>query len=673
MPSAFWRTVLRFDASKIDPEIALRNTIGIVVPLILGTLLGNTSAGVVGSLGALNVCYSDSHDPYSLRARRMLLASVVVAIAVTAGAISAINNVVAVLAVMAWAFVGGMFVVLGSKPGDLGTTTVVTFVIFAARSLTPLEAVESGLIAFAGGVLETLLAVAFWPVNPWQPERRTIASVYRTLAGIAVLPGGSVNAPPGTAAMTEAHEAQHRLTQDHSAQAERLSFLLYQAERIRLSLLSLRRIRQRVARIPEEAGTLQTIDQLLQLSSEIAESVSQSVEARHGVPRLAGLNGLVKQLPPNSEARHQADALAGQLRAASGLTAPEAPGPTIAGTRQDPLSRLMRLRANLSLDSTAFRHAVRLAASVGVATAIGRTFGLQRGYWLPMTVAIVLKPDFVTTFSRGVLRIAGTLAGLVLATVLFHFVHLGPWTDVALVTVFALILRWAGPANYGIFVIAISGIAVLLIAITGVSPQSAILARAVNTVLGGILALAAYWVWPTWERTQTGPVIAKMLEIYRDYFRHVIAAHQGDSPAALDGLRRAARLARSNAEASVTRFAAEPGSDPGEAALLNAILVSSHTFVRAVMALESTLYGHHNPPAPAHLSTFCDQIDATVAAVANSLGYRTPLPQDLPDLREAWQRMSESHDQSFLETETDRLTTSLNTLKEQVARRSAGA
>lgn len=677
MPSALWRTLFRFDATQIDPEIALRNTIGIVVPLIAGLMLGNPSAGVVGSLGALNVCYSDGQDPYAIRARRMLRASVIVGVAVAAGALSAVNMAVAVTAVMIWAFVGGMFVVLGPKAGDLGTVTIVTFVIFAARSLTPAEALESGLVAFAGGILETLLSIAFWPLNPGRPERRTIASVYRTIAGIAILPAGAASAPPGTLVMSEAHEAQRRLAADRSALAERLSFLLHQAERIRLSLLSLRRTRQRVARLPQESGTMEAsvdgIDRLLQFSSGILESVAESVEAGHGIPTIAGLKDLVEQLPVGTEARRQAEALAGQLRAAAGLTTPEARRTAIENTKQDPLSRLMRLRANLSVDSTAFRHAVRLAVTVGIGTALARTVGLQRGYWLPMTIAIVLKPDFITTFSRGVLRIIGTLAGLLLATGLFHLFPLGPWTDAALVTVFSLILRWPGRANYGIFVGAISGIAVLLIAITGVSPQSAIVARAVNTVLGGALALGAYWAWPSPERSRTGPALAKMLESYRDYLSHVAAAYQGESRAALDAIRLAARLARSNAEASVTRFAAEPGVLPAETELLNAILVSSHAFVRAVMAIESALYGRNHPPPSPGLSAFCADVAITLDALGESLGTGRPLAEGLPDLRQAWQAMCDHGGQTFIETETDRLTTSLNTLREEVAQWTASA
>ena len=366
--------------------------------------------------------------------------------------------------------------------------------------------------------------------------------------------------------MSEAQQPSTALPRTAPRPPSRLVFLLHQAERIRLSLLNLRRIRGRIARESEESPALPVIDALLQFSAQILRSVGESVEAGHGIAPIAGLNDLIRQLPSGTEASPSGrSARRTTARRCRPHCAPSRPGPARSPAQsEDPLSRLMRLRANLSLDSTAFRHAVRLALSVGAGTAIARAVGLQRGYWLPMTIAIVLKPDFITTFSRGVLRIAGTLAGLLLATGLFHFVHPGPWTDVALLALSSRwFLRWPGPANYGIFVVAISGIAVLLIAFTGVSPQSAILARAVNTTFGGALALIVYWIWPTSERAETGTVLAKMLDCYRDYFSHVAAVYQGESSAALDGIRLAARLARSNAEAAVTRFGAEPGARRG--------------------------------------------------------------------------------------------------------------
>jgi uncharacterized membrane protein YccC len=65
------------------------------------------------------------------------------------------------------------------------------------------------------------------------------------------------------------------------------------------------------------------------------------------------------------------------------------------------------LRANLTLASTAFRHALRLAAGVAIAVIAAHALSLPRGYWIALTVLLVLKPEFHETFTRGVARIAG--------------------------------------------------------------------------------------------------------------------------------------------------------------------------------------------------------------------------------------------------------------------------
>ena len=60
---SFWRTVLQFQKEKIAPRIALRNTLGFALPLAAGIALGSIPAALIASIGALNVSYSDSHDP----------------------------------------------------------------------------------------------------------------------------------------------------------------------------------------------------------------------------------------------------------------------------------------------------------------------------------------------------------------------------------------------------------------------------------------------------------------------------------------------------------------------------------------------------------------------------------------------------------------------------------
>lgn len=687
--AARWQALVRFDKAKIAPEIAIRNTVGIVLPLIAGAALGNLSAGAVGALGALNVSFRDSRDPYFERARRLLLASLLVGVAVSLGAISGQSRAVAVAVAMLWAFGTGMMVLFGLQAGNLGVTTLVTLLVFAARPLTPVEAVETGLVAAAGGVLQTLLSIAFWPVDRYEPERAIIGSLYHALAALAVSPAGSGGAPPATVELAEMQKVLSSLSQDRNIEAERLIFLANQAERVRLSLLTLRRLFHRIGRDPGGSAAAAVMERILAAASAALEETSRAVADGHmvsldqfgdSVERLrqfdwkgqsSFLDALIR------DAGHHANALAGQLRSARalvhhagqlpkrGASSPQAPERTL---------RFAVLRANLSWQSAAFRHAVRLAVCVGVGESLGHSLHFQRTYWLTMTIAIVLRPDFSATFHRGILRIAGTMAGLVLATGLFRFPHSGETAEIVLLAVFAFLLRWIGPANYGIFVTAISALIVLLLAITGVNPAEAIEARAVNTVIGGAIALAAYSLWPTLERSRAWLVFANLMEAYENYFHAVIEAYA--TPVKSDGdrnrTRTKARLARSNAEALVDRVAAEPGITSDLSNLLSGILASAHNFIRAVMALESGLYlNRPDRLRPATLE-FALAVEATLGAVAATFRSSNPLTR-LPDLRAAHNAILASAEApteqyTLINTETDRITTSLNTLAEQTVK-----
>ena len=95
-------------------------------------------------------------------------------------------------------------------------------------------------------------------------------------------------------------------------------------------------------------------------------------------------------------------------------------------------------------------------------------------------------------------------------------------TQIVLIALLTFVLRSFGAANYGILTAAVSALVVLLIGLTGVSAKEVIAARALNSVAGGALALAAYWLWPTWERYRINENVARLLDAYRDYFqRHL--------------------------------------------------------------------------------------------------------------------------------------------------------
>ena len=248
-PAALWQAVTRFDRAKLLPQIAMRNALGIALPLAIGVAIGDPGGGLVMTTGALNVSFSDGSDPYLHRGRRMLAASLCCSLAVLAGGLSGRLPALVVLLAAACAWLAGMMAAINQTAADIGTVTLVTLVVFSSQAMTPERAVIAAGLALAGGLLQTAFALAFWPVHRYAPERRALAELYSPNSRAAAASGApAAEAPPASAQSTDAQAALSSLGGDRSLEAERYLALLSQAERIRLALLTLFRLRVRLAR-----------------------------------------------------------------------------------------------------------------------------------------------------------------------------------------------------------------------------------------------------------------------------------------------------------------------------------------------------------------------------------------------------------------------------------------
>ncbi len=290
-----------------------------------------------------------------------------------------------------------------------------------------------------------------------------------------------------------------------------------------------------------------------------------------------------------------------------------------------------------------------------------------------MTIVIVLRQEFAATLQRGTLRILGTIIGLIFATVLFHVRPPGIGFEVFLIGVMVFVLRWAGAANYGLFSIAMRALVVLILAVAGVTPLKLIFPRAEMTILGGLIALATFVLWPAWERSNVSEMLAQLLAAYRHYFGALAKAPMnGRAPneAEVGPARVAARLARSNMEASFQRLRAEPATRSEVISLVAAVMANFHRFVRAIMALE--VVSPEQAPARPEFRVFAADVDSMLDALIRALRGDPSSLRDLPDLREDHHGLvssaaSDTSRYEFVNEEKDRMTNSLNTLAEQVA------
>jgi uncharacterized membrane protein YccC len=141
-----------------------------------------------------------------------------------------------------------------------------------------------------------------------------------------------------------------------------------------------------------------------------------------------------------------------------------------------------------------FRFGLRVAITLCLALELDHLLKLQNGYWLPMTTLIVLKPDFDRTYTGGIQRVAGTLAGVICASLVTALLHPGIVILLALVLATGWLAFSSQKVNPVIFSAALTFFAVLLIAIAG-SPESRVAwHRFINTLSGCALALVSHFV-----------------------------------------------------------------------------------------------------------------------------------------------------------------------------------
>ena len=160
------------------------------------------------------------------------------------------------------------------------------------------------------------------------------------------------------------------------------------------------------------------------------------------------------------------------------------------------LGLVERFTSNLTFKSIIFRHALRLGIAATIAIALDKGLRLERGYWLMITVLVIVKPIFADTRRRAIERVVGSIVGGTVAALLVAAIHNAAILDVLLLA-FSVLAYSHVRNNYGFFMIFLTPFVVLMIDIVEPSNWHIALLRIVDTTIGGCIALAvAYLLRP---------------------------------------------------------------------------------------------------------------------------------------------------------------------------------
>jgi uncharacterized membrane protein YccC len=565
--------MMRLNPGRPALALGVRTALATVAPLLLTPVIGRSFAQWA-SIGGFIVALADKGGSYRTRAATMGGVTLAAAAAAVLGALAAPHAAAAVPLMFVVATLCAFAGVFGPAAGAGGATVAVQFAVgLAIPPRSAEDALVRGLAFVAAGVWAMILALLFWPVRVYKPARYAVARVYRALAEHARQMARLSTQP-------HAEEWHERVTRAHNGLRETI-------EAAREVLAATRRGRLgesgRGARL---LVLLQAADQMFAALVALEEVLDGSRAAAPAADALAGRMEPEGRLPPPSPLRFSPDdvraagdehaaAIIGRLRAyietaqETVSTLHDDGPPKLEGARTPSLlplptalepeaPRLVeRVRENLTFDSVLARHALRVGATAALAVALARALGLQRGYWVTLTVIVLMQPFAPATFVKALQRVAGTVGGAIVAALLLSTLR-SSWELLVVATLLAGVSAAVLQLNYALFAFFLTPTFIVLAELDARDWHLAEV-RIVNTLLGGLLALvASHVLWRRRERFVD--VMARALEALADYVTAALAVltERVPPPApTLPPYRRALGLALNGAEAAFERLLAD--------------------------------------------------------------------------------------------------------------------
>jgi uncharacterized membrane protein YccC len=629
---------------------------------------------------------------YRTRAIGMMLTACALALSGIAGTLTSPYPVANVIVAALWAAAFGLIASMGQSASVASINAVVAYVIFSNPPYDGSDPWFQGAMIVAGGALQTLLLVLVWPLQRFRAERHALATAYRALARYADHVNADDLGLPDSASLLVVR-ATLADPQPFGSRNELAVFemLADEAERLRTSLAALTGDYHLLSEVGLTAGA-EAIGRVAAGASTLLATVADAVD--RGIAPVAepvrfdalasAVRAVETSVAEGAPSVRDARSLAGQVRSAWREARAAANGGVSAGERA-PVVRfeaatigdaLRTLRANLSFDGTYLRHAVRLGVVVAIAIVVQRLVPLAHAQWIALTVALVLRPDFSSTFTRGLARISGTVGGAVLASGIAAL-HPPPSAYVVLAIAFAALAYALFNVSYAIFSAAITGYVVYLLAFGGSPEHAAAIDRVLATAIGGLLAFTAYVAWPTWARDHVGADLAVLLEAQARHARVILGAFLDPSRidrAEMDAAQLASRLARTNAEAAVDLMKSEPVSSRSiSLAAAQGVLAASRRIGVASLTLSARI-GERGNTSRRALEAMIADFDASMAIVAGALRSGTA-PPALPRVRDDQSMLARAVEAEpdahweILVSETDVLVDSIDTIADLLRRR----
>jgi uncharacterized membrane protein YccC len=558
------------------PDV-VRFAVTIPMPLAVALLVGGglddahaLGAGVFGTTGSLAATLAPQAGPLRDKLRRIAAAAGFGCVGLLAGQYAEGGGWQPVVIIALLSALSGLISGINSAL-SLGGLQLLVYTALSSGLMTPLPVYAELGFFFAGACWATLTMLVQWRLDREDPDRSAVAAVFTsigTLLAAAGTPGADDARRALTTALNDGYDrvigSRSRSTGRSKELSELAGVLNAAAPLVEGAVAA---ARAGVGADPQDISAVHALAAAVRGDRQLPDERPPALEdgpgprraVRHGVRRVWNVVGDPEE------------------RAGAAVPNPE----------DDWRSRLRDLadRTVASPESRAF--ALRLALCMTIAEIGRQLLPIQRPYWVLLTVALVLKPDFGSVFTRAVQRGAGTLLGVLVGSLLLTVIPRSPWVLLAMAA-FAAVLPWARGANFGLFSCFQTPLIILLLDLAVPSGSGLVTARLLDTLIGcAIVLVFGYLLWPqTWQ----APLDEALRDAALALDAFVEAAFTGDATQRRRARRRSYR-ALTELQTQLQRRLAEPPPISTRAAAWWPVIVqlerTSDAVTEAVIAIRS--------------------------------------------------------------------------------------
>lgn len=253
---------------------------------------------------------------------------------------------------------------------------------------------------------------------------------------------------------------------------------------------------------------------------------------------------------------------------------------------------------NLNIRSNIFRHSLRVALALLIGYIISLFFHIGHGYWILLTIVVILKPAYSLTKQRNKDRLLGTFAGIIIGVFILYIVE-----DESLL-LFIMICFMTGSfvflrTNYLVCVILMTPeLLIFFHLLSPASLTSVLTDRLLDTAIGSAISfIASAFLVPAWESSTIKNYMLQMLAANERYLTTIANAFTKSDIADVEKIKRDRRdvlIALANLSDAFSRMLSEPKRYQKGIENIHRMVVLNHTLTSHIATLSYYLNVRQN-------------------------------------------------------------------------------